>query len=110
MVLRALSCTLPLVRGIRCLHIARNHTAVSADLFFFALDILLWSVRSNGFFVAEDEQGCVAGEVPVEIFEGSACGFGVEEVDFVNVRTVVGGGEVHLPIGMKAKLKTHQMM
>ena len=84
MKLRALGARLPLVRCIRSLHVAGNHTAVPPDLRLLVLNELFRSFRSNDLLIPEDKQWGIASEVAVQIFERAAGGLGVEEVDYDN--------------------------
>jgi hypothetical protein len=101
------------MRLIRRRHITRNDTAMPPNLLLLHLRVLFGSTRGNGFFVAEHEQRRVAVEEAVDVFEAAAGGFGVQEVDWRReVLVWVFGSErwVELPIGIKEKLKTTQMM
>ena len=55
MKLRALGARLPLVRCIRSLHVAGNHTAVPPDLRLLVLNELFRSFRSNDLLIPEDK-------------------------------------------------------
>jgi hypothetical protein len=95
---------------IDSLHMARHNATMSSHFFMLELNEAFWTLLGDGFFVAEDEQRCVPYEDPIDVFETAPSGFGVEKINFRGLLLVLVMDGKSLPMGMKEKLNTVQMM
>lgn len=53
---------------------------MASDFALLVLDVCVWSLGAGDRLVAEDEDGGLAAEVSVEVFQGTGGGFGLGAV------------------------------
>ena len=78
-----------LICPIRRIYMARHNTAMPPHLLLLTLDENLRPLLCNSFFVLEYEQGGVTCEEAIDVLEGAAGCFRIEEIDCWVVRDVI---------------------